>query len=177
MRRFFLLLGVLLIVVSSLVAGIRFWGLRATVAEKPAAQAPPAAKDAYPAEDPIAAEIDPLGANAACYVCHMTFVKEELSKVHLHEKIGCIECHGLSAEHANDENIGATKPDIAFKRGEVDASCVKCHEGHDAPATEVVARFLERRLPEKPPPICTDCHGAHRIEEAAESSPGLSEKR
>ena len=112
--------------------------------------------------------IDPLSVNAACYVCHMTFVGEELSTVHLKEKTMCIDCHGLSAPHANDENIGATPPDIVFKRGDVDASCEKCHEDHDAPATKVVARFLERKLA-GPRPICTDCHGMHKIEQPEEA--------
>jgi hypothetical protein len=111
--------------------------------------------------------IDPLGPNAACYVCHMTFVHEELAKVHKVEKIGCIECHGVSAAHANDEYVGATPPDIVFKRDQVDKSCVKCHDTHDAPATEVIDRFVQRKLPLEHAPICTDCHGQHRIDRAA----------
>ncbi|HUT92412.1 MAG TPA: cytochrome c3 family protein [Thermoguttaceae bacterium] len=113
-------------------------------------------------------QIDPLSVNAACYVCHMTFVGEEMSAVHLKEKTTCIDCHGLSAPHANDENIGATPPDIVFKRADVDASCEECHEEHDAPATKVVARFLERKLSESSP-ICTDCHGTHKIEQPEEA--------
>lgn len=115
-------------------------------------------------------EIDPLSVNAACYVCHTTFVREELSKVHLKEKVTCIECHGLSAGHANDEDIGATPPDITFKRKQVDASCGKCHEEHDVPAREVIARWLERGRPALPS-ICTDCHGTHKIERPEESEP------
>jgi hypothetical protein len=111
---------------------------------------------------------DAMGANAACYVCHMTFVKEELAKVHLKAKVGCIQCHGLSAKHANDENVGATKPDITFKREQVDASCGKCHEGHNVAAKKVIARFVERHLPANAAPICTDCHGQHKIARAAE---------
>ena len=112
--------------------------------------------------------IDPLSVNAACYVCHMTFVGEELSTVHFQEKTTCIDCHGLSAPHANDENIGETPPDIVFKRHEVDASCEECHEEHDAPGIKVVARFLERKLAD-PRPICTDCHGMHKIEQPEEA--------
>ena len=100
-------------------------------------------------------ETNPVGANAACYVCHMTFVGEELSKTHLQAEITCIRCHGLSAGHANDEDIGATPPDITFNRNEVDAMCLKCHERHDLVAQEVSVR--------KHPPVCTDCHGSHRI--------------
>ena len=100
-------------------------------------------------------EIDALGANAACYVCHIGFVKEQISKVHLSEDIGCIHCHGLSAPHANDENIGATPPDITFERDEVDTMCLKCHSMHEISAEEL-ARYQSH-------PVCTDCHGGHRL--------------
>ncbi len=100
-------------------------------------------------------ETNPLGANAACYVCHMTFVKEELSKTHLRAEITCVRCHGPSAGHANDEDIGATPPDISFKRGQVNAMCLNCHESHDIDPEEVVA--------DKDTPVCSDCHGTHKI--------------
>jgi hypothetical protein len=103
---------------------------------------------------------DPLGPNGACYVCHMTYVREELSKTHLAAKVTCIKCHGLSAGHANDENIGATKPDRTYDRGKINRMCRKCHKTHDVPAEAVIARWLERKLTECPP-VCTDCHGEH----------------
>lgn len=109
-------------------------------------------------------ETNPLGANAACYVCHMTFVKEELSKTHLRAEITCVRCHGLSAGHANDEDIGATPPDITFKRDQVDAMCLKCHESHDLPSEEVVAGPAPpKEKAGESPSVCTDCHGAHKI--------------
>jgi hypothetical protein len=128
----------------------------------PAAGGSPSAKAA---SQPAAADnqTDLLGVNAACYVCHMTFVKEELAKVHLAAKVTCVQCHGLSDKHANDENIGATKPDVLYRRSEIDASCVKCHPQHDAPARKVIARLLDRRLPSSSVAVCTDCHGLHRI--------------
>lgn len=114
------------------------------------------------------AEIDPLGPNAACYVCHIPFVREELSKVHLREKVTCIRCHGLSAGHANDENIGATPPDVVFKRHQIDASCQECHKKHDVPAREVITRWLQRKRPNAP--VCSDCHGMHKIERPEEDN-------
>jgi len=94
-----------------------------------------------------------LGINAGCYVCHMTFVGEQLSKIHLQAEVGCVGCHGLSAGHANDENIGATKPDVTFERGEVEGMCLNCHKRHDLedPHSKL---------------ICTDCHGKHTIRQA-----------
>lgn len=115
-----------------------------------------------------AEETNPLGANAACYLCHIPFVKEELSREHLKAEVSCIECHGLSAGHANDEDVGATPPEVTFKREQIDAMCRECHESHNVPAREVVARFVERRLSPKSAAVCTDCHGTHKIERPAE---------
>ena len=111
---------------------------------------------------------NPLGANAGCYVCHMTFVKEELSRVHLAAGVGCARCHGPSAAHANDENIGATKPDITFSRAQVNPACRKCHPTHDADPAKIVARWAQvaaKKFAGHPPssPACTDCHGTHKI--------------
>jgi hypothetical protein len=136
-------------------------------ADNPAEVSSPA--DAAPADAPPP-ETDPLGMNGACYVCHIPFVKEELAKVHLAEGISCAQCHGLSDKHANDENIGATKPDITFPRDKVDAGCEKCHTTHDAPATKVLARFGERKLSMQTAVICTDCHGTHKIDRSAEAA-------
>ncbi len=129
---------------------------------------------ACPSQPPDAQDAtDVLGANAACLVCHLTFVKEDLVRTHQKEGIGCIKCHGPSVAHANDEHVGATKPDITYSRAKVDPSCAKCHEDHDVPPLKVIERFLERKLPRKPTPVCTDCHGAHRIEKADDKPAGL----
>ena len=100
-------------------------------------------------------QVDALGPNAACYVCHVGFVKEQISKVHLSNDVTCIQCHGLSAAHANDENIGATPPDITFERDEVDTMCLNCHTRHEI-STGKLAKFQSH-------PVCTDCHGSHRL--------------
>jgi hypothetical protein len=149
----------------AIAAAVGLVGPTSAGADKKAAREPASA--AAPSEEDAN---DPAGANAACYVCHMTFVKEELAKRHLKAKVGCIQCHGLSAKHANDENVGATKPDITFKRDQVDAACGKCHPRHNVPAKQVIARFTERRLPANSAPICTDCHGQHKIARAAEKN-------
>jgi hypothetical protein len=100
-------------------------------------------------------ESNPMGANAACYVCHIPFVQEEISKTHLRAKVPCTRCHGLSAGHANDEDIGATPPDVLFVRDQVDSMCLKCHHRHDI-SDEMKAKHT-------PQSVCTDCHGNHRI--------------
>jgi predicted CXXCH cytochrome family protein len=113
---------------------------------------------------------NPLGPNAACYVCHMTYVKEPLSRLHLRHKVYCIDCHGPSIGHANDEDIGATKPDIYFKRDKVNASCRKCHSDHNAAPEKVVKRWFDRKLKTNSP-ICTECHGQHKIKRAKDAKP------
>ena len=113
-------------------------------------------------------ENNPIWANAACYVCHISFVKEELGKVHLKAKVTCMKCHGLSAPHANDEHIGATRPDVTFNRKQIDPMCEACHKAHDVPARDIVALVFQRSLSPKSPIVCTDCHGTHKIERSKE---------
>ncbi|MCX7425085.1 MAG: cytochrome c3 family protein [Planctomycetia bacterium] len=150
-------------------ASVTAAGATAAEADPPAAKAAEA-KPAKPAE-PSGEKIDPMSVNATCYVCHMAFVREEISKVHFKAKVTCVQCHGVSAPHANDERIGATKPDITYRRDQVDAMCEKCHKTHDAPAQKVIARYVERK-PAKSPVVCTECHGEHKIAAAeGEKSP------
>ena len=130
-----------------------------------------AAKEETTTDDSSGADLDennPIWANAACYVCHISFVKEELGEVHLKAKVTCVKCHGLSAPHANDEHIGATRPDATFDRKQIDPMCKACHETHDVPARDIMAMVFERSLSLKSPVVCTDCHGTHKIERAKE---------
>jgi hypothetical protein len=135
-------------------------GRSAALAAEGSARDPGAAADE--------AATDPVGPNAACYMCHIPYVREELSQQHLRARIRCIKCHGVSTGHVNDENIGATTPDVTYGRDQVNAFCRRCHARHDVPPDDVIARWLERALTEWPP-VCTDCHGTHRIQAPAES--------
>ena len=81
--------------------------------------------------------------NEACYVCHTNFQEEELVTQHAVGDTGCVDCHGKSYDHRNDEN-NITPPDIMFPRDKIEESCVKCHDTHDAPAAKVIARLQER---------------------------------
>ncbi|MHB8951479.1 MAG: multiheme c-type cytochrome [Pirellulaceae bacterium] len=102
--------------------------------------------------------------NSACYVCHDNFQQEQLVTQHVDGDVGCVDCHGKSYDHRNDEN-NITPPDVMFPRHKIDASCVDCHETHDVPAAEIVARLRERlpRLAQSQDLACTDCHGFHRL--------------
>jgi len=111
-----------------------------------------------------------LPPNAACYVCHMPLLKDSLTKTHAKVGITCTRCHGTSAAHANDENIGATPPDRRFRGGEGSAFCRTCHPKHDVAPEAVVQRYRRRvaGTPAATQPAstlaCTHCHGAHRLQ-------------
>ncbi len=102
--------------------------------------------------------------NTACYVCHANYQQEELVQWHADGAVGCVDCHGKSFAHRNDEN-NTTPPDVMFPRSEIDASCEECHDTHDVPAADVVARLQQRvaRVPAGEPVVCTQCHGQHRL--------------
>ena len=103
--------------------------------------------------------------NSACYVCHANYDGEEMVVDHGIEKIGCIDCHGKSYAHRNDED-NITPPDKMYPLEEVDKMCADCHDTHDAPARKVIQR-LQERCPEKTSPaqiVCTDCHYQHRLD-------------
>lgn len=110
-------------------------------------------------------EQNALGGNAGCYVCHMTFVKEPLAVTHLEKKITCARCHGSSTGHANDEDIGATPPDVVIKHDQVKAFCRTCHKVADKHPEKTFLGRVIRKGPE-PGAVCTDCHGKHRISDS-----------
>ncbi len=102
--------------------------------------------------------------NSACYVCHGNYDSEELVVSHGMEEIGCIDCHGPSHAHRDDED-NVTPPDTMYAPEDVDKMCGTCHDMHDAPAQKVIQRWQER-CPAKTNPkqiICTDCHYHHRL--------------
>jgi hypothetical protein len=113
-----------------------------------------------PPEEPDAVRVD----NFACYVCHANYQTEDLARTHARAGIGCVQCHGRSLEHCDDE-AHETPPDIMIPPHQIAEQCGKCHKTHDAPPNLVLARYLER-VPAKTDPttvLCTDCHGQHRL--------------
>lgn len=103
--------------------------------------------------------------NSSCYVCHNNYEEEGLVVTHGKEEIGCIDCHGESFDHRNDEN-NITPPDILYPLDDIDDKCGECHDEHDASAKDVVQRW-QKRCPEKTDAaslVCTDCHFHHRLE-------------
>jgi hypothetical protein len=106
----------------------------------------------------------PWADNTTCFVCHGNYQDDSLVRVHAVENIGCMQCHGPSVAHRNDEDH-RTPPDIMFAPANIEAACAKCHANHDAPAKKVIARWQEK-CPVRTNPaelVCTDCHGEHRL--------------
>ena len=60
--------------------------------------------------------------NSACYVCHANYESEGLVIEHGIEEIGCVDCHGESTDHRNDED-NVTPPDIMYPLGSIDEKC------------------------------------------------------
>jgi hypothetical protein len=109
-------------------------------------------------------ETGPMADNTACYVCHGNYDEEELVLIHAREEIDCIECHGESFAHRDDED-NVTPPDKMYWPEAIDPKCQECHDTHDVSAREVLQRWKER-CPDKMDAskiVCTDCHGYHRL--------------
>jgi len=97
--------------------------------------------------------------NTACFVCHTNYRTEFLVSRHAQANIGCVNCHGESTAHRNDEN-NTTAPE-----NKIEPFCLKCHQSHDVSPRKVVARWMERNLDKTDAGqiVCTDCHGDHRM--------------
>lgn len=138
-----------------------------------------------PPERLSAATVAPQAAvdsNDPCYVCHMPFLEENLATAHAKVQVWCGTCHGPSRPHIEDENIGATPPDVVHKKDEVDRMCGQCHnpEEHSVLTGKTrSARLAEGKQAQqeiKGPKIevtgvCTDCHGRHWIPPRGQPNP------
>ena len=105
--------------------------------------------------------------NSFCYVCHINFKKEPFVLQHKAANIGCVDCHGDSQPHADDED-NTTAPMIMFTKDMVNASCAQkgCHR--EAKMKKVVSHipWYAGADPDKSNrKYCTDCHGRHRIDD------------
>ena len=102
--------------------------------------------------------------NSACFVCHANYREEALASKHADAGMGCVDCHGNSYAHRNDEN-NTTPPETMYPDEKIDTACSYCHPTHDAPAQKVIARWQEQASKKTDPKkiLCTDCHGKHRL--------------
>jgi len=94
--------------------------------------------------------------HGACGICHIDTTDEFNGSLHETEEVACVDCHGPSEGHVEDEN-NDVKPDEVFARADVDRLCEKCHEcSRPDPAKPVPVPRKERK-------VCTDCHAAHQF--------------
>ncbi len=119
--------------------------------------------------------------NSFCYVCHINFKKEPLVVRHRLANVGCVDCHGKSRAHADDED-NATAPDIMYTKDEANNACsTGCHEEEDVRKNryhkawflqaDAVAKALAAAKAASRPytdtrkrKYCTDCHGLHKLD-------------
>ena len=111
-----------------------------------------------PTEEEIAAaDTEAAVENTECFVCHVNYMIESLASHHAGMNIGCVQCHGESTAHRNDEN-NTTPPEIMYPAEKIDPLCQGCHStAHDIPPKTIIARWLERCKKEAKP-SCTGCH-------------------
>ena len=105
--------------------------------------------------------IDPAD-NSYCYVCHVNYKSEDITKVHAKYSIGCEDCHGMSDNHSSDEN-GLTAPDRMFARDKIAAYCTTCHSPDTLRKVRKHRKFVFTDNTEIQK-VCMDCHGEHRLE-------------
>jgi len=121
--------------------------------------------------------------NAKCFDCHIYLNREKEPLIVLHQavNVGCVDCHGKSQEHMDDES-GETAPDIIFAKEVINQSCaksgchtekklkeVKSHKRWYAQADQIAilkkasaaAKVEFHDFRDKK--YCTDCHGNHTI--------------
>ena len=99
--------------------------------------------------------------NSFCYVCHLNYEDEELSRIHQPAGIGCETCHGISDKHSADED-STIPPDIMYPTAGIIPFCLACHEKEQLLDEEDHKDLFA--LDADPNKSCTDCHGKkHRL--------------
>jgi len=119
--------------------------------------------------------------NQLCMVCHASMADEQITKAHFDQGILCVDCHGRSTEHMEDEMLNTT-PDIKYGRLQAQPFCKACHETHKHPVK--VEEFLGKWMSKDRPngrvitsnSICTDCHGIHVQKAAGQESSETAEE-
>ncbi|HIJ52950.1 MAG TPA: hypothetical protein HPP66_07310 [Planctomycetes bacterium] len=101
--------------------------------------------------------------NSRCFVCHMSYMTEELTVIHARADISCSHCHGDCDAHIADESWAwgenGTAPDIMYPRPKINSFCMGCHPRDKMDAEQHKPLFADTG--EKK--YCTDCHGNHRL--------------
>ena len=110
-----------------------------------------------PTEEQIAAASTQAATeNMACFVCHANYRGEFLAERHAKANVGCVNCHGDSFAHRNDEN-NTTPPETMYPAEKIDPFCQGCHDAHDIPPKKIIACWTEQKT-KKPEATCEGCH-------------------
>jgi hypothetical protein len=107
-------------------------------------------------EQANAAITEAATANMACFVCHANYRGEFLAERHAKADVGCVNCHGDSFAHRNDEN-NTTPPETMYPADKIDPFCQGCHEAHDVSAKKIIATWMKEKA-KKPNTTCEGCH-------------------
>jgi hypothetical protein len=94
--------------------------------------------------------------NMACFVCHANYRGELLADSHTKANVGCVNCHGDSFAHRNDEN-NTTPPETMYPAERIDPFCQGCHDAHDISARKIIAAWTKQKA-NKPDVTCEGCH-------------------
>jgi len=143
--------------------------VQTTPADQPAPPGKEPPKPAAPAlllleDEPAAGASNGSGAdNSRCFVCHASYVTEELATRHANANVGCAACHGASDAHIADESWASggngTAPDRMYTKDRVNASCMACHPKDKLDPAQHMVVLADLSGPK----VCTDCHGSHRL--------------
>ena len=119
-----------------------------------------------PAEEEEASAVlttQAASANTACFVCHANYKAESLANDHVRADIGCVNCHGQSSAHQNDEN-NITPPETMYSADKIDPFCRSCHKAHNISPRNIIVRWVKRN-PDKTAPTCRGrgCHEADDV--------------
>ncbi|MDP6635161.1 MAG: NapC/NirT family cytochrome c [Phycisphaerae bacterium] len=104
--------------------------------------------------------------NSYCYDCHMYLEreKEPLIVRHASVNIGCVDCHGKSQPHVDDES-GETPPDIMYAKDQINVACGKkgCHSEKKLKKVTSHKAWFASAPAAQDKKYCTDCHGRHSV--------------
>ncbi|MHC4331226.1 MAG: cytochrome c3 family protein [Planctomycetota bacterium] len=107
-------------------------------------------------EASAAATTEAAAENMACFVCHANYRDEFIAQRHAKADVGCVNCHGDSFAHRNDEN-NTTPPETMYPAEQIDPFCQGCHDAHDIPPKKIIARWIKQKA-KKPNATCEGCH-------------------
>jgi DmsE family decaheme c-type cytochrome len=102
----------------------------------------------------VAGDDDSVAASAECLDCHEE-INDDVLRYTAHAtkfKVGCVDCHGTSATHIDDPDVG----NISRAEGSSGmAACLSCHE------SDIHEHRPKRNQHSSSDVNCSDCHAIH----------------